>query len=43
MEQRVVEATQLGAVAYVPSGHEDEAEVEPEDASVPLALFQEET
>jgi hypothetical protein len=41
LEERVVEAIQLGTVAYIPSGRGDEVEVDPEDAAVQLALFEE--
>jgi hypothetical protein len=40
LEQRVVEATRLGAVAYIPSGRGGEVEVEPEEAEEQLALFE---
>jgi hypothetical protein len=41
LEQRVVEATRLGAVAYVPSGRGGDMEVTPEEAEVQLRLFEE--
>jgi hypothetical protein len=41
LEERVVEATRLGAVAYIPSGRGGEIEVEPEEAVVQLGLFEE--
>ena len=40
LEQRLVEATRVGAVAYIPSGRGGEVEVEPEEAAVQLALFE---
>jgi hypothetical protein len=39
LEERVAEATRLGAVAYIPSGRGGEIEVEPEEAEVQLGLF----
>lgn len=41
LEQRVVEATRPGAVAYIPSGRGGDIEVEPEEAAMQLRLFEE--
>jgi len=41
LEQRVYEATQLGAVAYIPSGRGGDVEVRPADAELQLELFEE--
>lgn len=39
LEQRVYEAAQLDAVAYIPSGRGGEVEVGPADAELQLELF----
>lgn len=41
LAQRVVEAAQLDAIAYIPSGRGDDVEVEPADAESQLKPFEE--